>query len=68
MTRYHVTSSTEPGVPLPTKERVLLGTVSLGVYGSNAVFGQFARRLVAISFFHMKTVLELSPKGPLAYE
>ena len=50
------------------KERGLLTTVSLGVYGSNAVFGQFVRwKPVAISFFHMKTVFEVSPKGPLAW-
>ena len=51
---------------LPRK-RGFLRTASLDVYGLKAALGQPVRRKsVATSLFHMKTVLELSPRGPLA--
>ena len=38
------------------------------MYGLNAVLGQFvSRKSVAISFYHMKMVLDLSPRGPFAW-
>ena len=49
----------------PTKERGFLRTVSLNEYDLNAVLGQFVtRKSVAISFFHMKTVLKSIPERP----
>ena len=52
---------------ITTRERGFLRTVSLDVYGSNAVLEQFVKRKsIAMSFFQLKTVLDLSPNRCLA--
>ena len=47
-------------ISLLPRKRGFLRTVSLDVYSSNAVRGQFVnRKSAAISFFHMKILLDL---------